>query len=750
MPFSAVTCLSYTGSTPLGGIINLYSDVDSFASAFTTNINLSAITGNECPYYINNVPDGTTQIRIFDIGTGCYCDLPVQDNNLCVTCDLDFNSYSASTIGRLVAGNLTGSCEANITDYRIFWYETGDTTNPVYISGFGSEFIPYSFTHPLTGSSAIFAQAGTYKPVIDKVKISGLTFSQTGGTGTIPAELECFTATTVSVDAFTCDNGDGSSDDPNYEHRVSFSGAAAGVTPQTLDGTFLLTATTNYFAWKFRGFAVEDRLRLTYFGSAYTVPLIIEDMVFGSNPPDSDFSLNKLPKSATTTNQNFFVKKVTCLTGITQTTNDYIRLEVIPNSANTQTNWDFYFTCLNSFDQNTCIVDNQPYKILASTINSATGTCNSNVISFTLSGCAINSDDFSKYFITEDLGQNILRTANYGFFATYQLSGALIPRQVNLNVGSINFNLTTPKQVPLVCSTPSVNTITYSKYVSGSTTGILDIEFSNISDFNVYYNSYNSVLTGSSSLIGVCSTSTGAWSGTPTDPTDIRYYRYYRLGIPSNTGSTNCGDGTTTKDFYIHPSTVVTTGMSGPNYTMSITMPTIVNGLTYDPLCDISGFVDANIVNRINNSATGTSSNFTGTTLTSSKYTDPFYEVGIGCSGLTNVSAATITGNMSIPKYFNETIIYTGTTPTIVNSLSASTFDFSYPRFSETPVFNNLNNYGKFVYRYPVILNNPSDFRDFEIYAQAYSGNTLGSQTLIYSYTGSTGLSTQHDPSYFI
>jgi len=119
MSFSAVTCLSYTGTTPLGGVLNLYSNVDGYTTPFQTNINLSAITGNECPYYIDNVPDFTTQIRIYDIGTGCSCDIPVQSNNLCTTCDLDFNSYSANTIGRLVAGNLTGSCEVNISSRYI-------------------------------------------------------------------------------------------------------------------------------------------------------------------------------------------------------------------------------------------------------------------------------------------------------------------------------------------------------------------------------------------------------------------------------------------------------------------------------------------------------------------------------------------------------------------------------------------------------------------------------------------------------
>lgn len=751
MSFSAVTCLSYTGATPLSGTINLYSDVDSFASAFTTNINLSAITGNQCPYYINNVPNGTTQIRIFDTGTGCYCDIPIQDNGLCVTCDLDFNAYSASTIGRLVAGNLTGSCEANITDYRIFWYETGDTTNPMYISGFGSEFIPYSFTHPLTGSSAIFAQAGTYTPVIDKVKISGLTFSQTGGTGLIPAELECFTATTVTVDAFTCDNGDGSTDDANYEHRVSFSGAAAGVTPQTLDSTFLLTATTSHFAWKFRGFNVEDRLRLTYVGSAYSEEILLEDMTVGSNLSNSNFSLNLFPKLADTFAQNLFVKKVTCLTGLTQNVNDYIKLEVIPNSANTQTNWDFYFTCLYSFDQTPCIITNQPYKISASTISTTTGTCNSNIIQFKVSGCSANSDDFSKYLVG-NINSGALNGTAYGNFNVYDNVSNFVSLGYPLFINSIAYEQSGPNSV-LLCATPSANTITYSKYVSGSTLGVIDMEFNNISDFYTYYNSYITAAqyTGTTSS-SICNSSgaIGPFSGTPTDPTDIKYYRYYFLAIPSNTGSTNCGDGTTTKQFYIHPSTTVTTGTSGPNYTLRFTMPTVVNGLTYDPLCNISGLVDTNIIVPINTSSTGTSNNFTGTTLTGSKYTNPFYRSRYACSGVTSYSALTKEGDITVPKYINETITYTGVTPTLVNSLSAQTFNFSYPRFTEIVLSNNLTYYRRYQFRYTTILNNPSDFRDFEIYANTITGGTLGSSNLIYSYTGSTGSSTIHDPSYFI
>jgi hypothetical protein len=746
MPFSAVTCLSYTGTTPLGGIINLYSDVDSFASAFTTNINLSAITGNECPYYISNVPDGTTQIRIFDISTGCYCDIPIQSNDLCVSCDLDFNVYSASTIGRLVAGNLTGSCEANITDYRIYWYNTGDTTTPIFTSGKGTEYQPYSFTHPLTGSSAIFAPAGTYIPIIDKIKLSGLTFSQTGGTGNIPAELDCFTATTVTVDYFTCDNGDGSSDDANYEHKVQFSGAAAGVTPQSLFSDFLFTGTTDYFAWKFCGFDVEDRLRLIYSGSAYAEPILIEDMVIGGNLINTNFDLNKIPKSADTFGNAFYIKKVSCLTGLTRNINDTLRLEVIPNSANTQTNWDFYFTCLNSFDQNTCILTNKPFKISASTIDfTLDNDCNYISIFYKISGCSKNTDDFSKYLINDSSG-SILNGANYVDTNTYTPNKIL-----NVSTGFLRYNspsssFGTLKNTIPVCATPNPsNTISYSKYVSGGT-GIIDMSFNNLSDFNAYYNSYNSVLTGSDSFAdAICSGSSGSYSGTPFDPSNIKYYRYYGLVIPSNTGSTNCGDGTTQRSFRIHTSTVVTTGTSGTNYTLRITMPTIVNTIT-EPC--FSGLAQ-NFVFQINDASTGTTNNFTGTTNVGSRYVDPFNIVETFCTGTTTFSATTSIGYVDYPKYLNETIPYTGTTPTIVPSLSAKTFNFDPADFIFNNSINNLGYYRKVNFSHEIKLRNPLDIRDFDIYA-IYTGSTTFGNLLIYSYTGATSASTIHDPSYFI
>jgi hypothetical protein len=742
MPFSAVTCLSYTGTTTLGGVLELYSDVDGYTTPFQTNINLSAITGNQCPYYIGNIPDGTTLVKLRDVLTNCCAELSFTSNDLCTTANLDFNIYSGSTVGRIVAGNLTGVTNSAITDYRIYWYNTGDTTTPIFTSGKGTEYQPYSFTHPLTGSSAIFAPAGTYVPVIDKIKLSGLTFSQTGGTGLIPAELDCFDSTTVFVDYFKCDNGT-SSNDPNYKHRVNFLSAGAGITPQPLYSDFLFTGTTNYFAWKFCGFSVEDRLRLTYYGSAYTTPIVIEDIIIGSNLSQSNFNINVTPKSAAPWFNTTYIKKVTCLTGLTRNVNDYVRMEVIPNTANTQTNWDFYFTCLDTFNQNTCIQSNNPYKIIKSTITSQTGTCNSSSVSFQVSGCSKNNvDDFTKYLVNELSTNPLLKDTSYGERpspATFSNTNVIgVSASMNLNRSNITSYILKSNQP--VCSTPSTNIITFKKYVSGGTQGVIDMEFNNINDFNAYYNSYYN--TFSSFPTSTCGG--GVFSGTPFNSNDIRYYRFAILCVPNSTGMTVCGDGTGQLNYYIHPSTVVTTGITGPNYTLRFTMPTITKTIVTDPCgADYTNTV----INNINPSSTATTNNYTGTTLTGSRYVDPFAYGVASCSANTSTTAVTASAFLDIPKYFNETIPYTGSPATFVPSLSAKTFNFNSGVFNlnnNNPA-RNLQYYRVITYDYTFYLTNPLDIRDYSIYYN--SGLT---QTLIYSYTGATSASTVHQPSFFI
>lgn len=659
MSFSASTCLTNIGTTPLGGSFNIYSNIDQFSNAFLTNVSDTDLFGVNCPYIMNNIPDGTTLIRIIDTLTSCCVTITLLSNDLCTTCDLSFDLFEDNNVGRIVAGNLTGSCQNEITDYKIFWYGPNSTTQIAFTSGFGTEFEPYELTHPLTGINSPTALEGVYVPVIDKIKLDGLEFSQTGGTGYIQAELECFNTTVVTVSSFNCDNGD---EEGDYTHRVNFSGASAGNDPLTLLSTFDLDTTTDYFAWKFKGYQIPDSLKITFVGSSYQEPLILEYWTIGSNVTVNIDPL-EIPK---TDRANEYYKKVTPLTSLTINPGDYLILEVIPNQSNPQTNWDFYFTCLDTFDCSTCL-DNfldTPYKIDVSSITQEDESCGVKRIGYTLSGCTGNelmSSDTGKYLISEGGGY----TLNNSFYlmrafnssGEYTTNPLYFTGRTSCNISSSVF--------PRTCSQSNSNTISFEKSVVLGGEGQIDMFFSDLSDLTEYYDTYQFYKTS---------------SGFIDDSSLIEYYRNVRLAIPSSSGNEICGDGTIENRYQIHFSSVIVTGTTTGGYTLSMSMPTISNNLTFTSCEENCESKTDAFVSTINNESTGTTNNFDVTTNTGSRYVRPFY----GFRRVTfDVQApnleSTLSGSYRFSEILNSTIPFSGSTYpyTPIESLTSQTCDLT-------------------------------------------------------------------------
>lgn len=730
MSFSASTCLRYTGLPPLGSTINIYSDSDLYTTIIAT-VDTSDIIDGNCPYTLL-VPDGTTNIKLLDPASGCYSNVPILDNDLCLTCDLNFDFYSGATVGRIVVGNISGSCQPSITDYIINWYGPSPSTDIAFVSGKGSAFTGYQFTHPLTGSSAIFAEEGTYTPVIDKIVIDNIEFSQTGGTGYVRADLECFDAIPVTISGYTCDNGGDTSDLSQYEHRVLFVGASSGTESPPLSATFNLSANTNYFAWKFKGSSVPDKLKFTFIGSAYSDPIILEYWEVGNLGVNS-FSSTNLPYSASTTE---YVNKVTVLTGLTINLGDKIIMEVTPNSVNPQTNWDFYFTCLETFDCEYPPISKTPYKISGSTILATVDGCDNVNITYRVTGnttSEVENTDFYKYM----MGGYPSGTYPYQI---YGLTGFIAQSTVPLHWGQTQCNTNwTPTYYPPTCSVANSNTITYKKYVSGGT-GVLDFTFSSLSDLQHYYNDYQTALS---------------YSGTPTNNTNIQYYRYMMVSIPNSTGAINCGDGTSSYNYQVHFSSIVTTGGTGP-YFMKMTMPTITNGISFAS-CDVgcSGGT-LNIVNTVNVASTGTSYNYTGTTNTGSKYVKPFNVMAVsGPNVVAPVTATTHNGYMRVYNTVLFTIPVSGTTSpyTLLSGLSGKTCSNIADNFYNAAPDNLNSSWLSYAFYYTIELTNPSVPNAFNMYAAPISANgqpntALGSRILIYEYDGSTVISS--DPAYIV
>jgi len=666
MSFSASTCITIPAGVTTSGFFNIYSNVNNYINPFQTNVSYYELAGvttpqgvvYSCPYIMGNVPNGTTIIKIIDTTTKCCATIDLLSNDLCTTCELSFDSYQSNIIGRIVAGELTGSCENEITDYKIFWYGPDSTTNVAFTSGIGTEFTPYDLTHPLIGNNSPTALAGEYIPVIDKIKLNGLDFSQTGGTGYIQAELECFNATTVNVSPFTCDNGTEVGD---YTHRVNFSGASAGVTPLTLQSTFELDPTTNYFAWKFKGFSVPDSLKITFFGSSYNNPIILEYWTIGGQNITSNINVSTIPKSGQTSN---YFSKVTSLTSLTINPGDYLKLEVIPNPNNPTTNWDFYFTCLDTFDCSLCLDSylNTPYKIKTSTItNISEGSCGERRIKYSVSGCSFNqiqSSDISKYMLSQ------INIAANQFSNVYTNNTTfLLESQLVVSTGTTSCNWQGAGNIP-ACASSSNNTIKFEK-TTDSGIGKINMVFTSLNDLILYKNSYESKKLS---------------SGWVNDPTNINYYKYAKLAIPDSTGNELCGDPTIALVFSIHFSSVIITGQTLTEYTLTMTMPTITNELSFGT-CE-QGCTSAvnSVVNEINNSSTASSNNIIKITNTSSKYTDPFFQYWLVTY---SINPGNYSGNFRglyrMYNTFNSTIPFSGSSSpyTLIPSLSSQTCDFS-------------------------------------------------------------------------
>ena len=189
---TAQTCITNPGNATS---FNIYTATTGGPfGIFQTGVPVASLTTN-CPYFMVLEP-GTTQIQFID-NFGCSVSGNVSSSTVCDNCELGFESLQDPNLpGKIFCGELTGTCEP-MTDYRIYWYGPDSTTNVAFTSGFGSAFLPYTYTHPfvptppITYSGITGVTGGTYLPVIDKVKISGITYSQTGFTSAVTTCLEC-------------------------------------------------------------------------------------------------------------------------------------------------------------------------------------------------------------------------------------------------------------------------------------------------------------------------------------------------------------------------------------------------------------------------------------------------------------------------------------------------------------------------------------------------------------------------------
>jgi hypothetical protein len=681
---------------------------------FNTNVLLTDIVESACPYTLE-VPNSTTTILLKDINTGCCVYIPLDSTiDLCIICDLGFNVYSANTVSVITAGNLTGSCEDNITDYVVNWYGPDSSTEVEFTSGKGTTF-NYNWTHPLTGTSSVFAPAGVYTPKIESVILNGVLLQEDFG-----ALSDCFSA--VTVEAFNCSNGNNSNPtSPTlsaYSHVIQFSNISQGNVPPNLSAVFELSANTNFLAFAFQGVNIPDAIKFLFSGSSYSTPLVLEYIKVGSELTTSNLDANSFPKSADTS--GFFSKVLNLQDTVTVLPEDYLIIEIEPDPINPNTDWKLYLKCLETFDCSKCI-DTTPYKILLSSITGLTGSCSDINIQLELTGCTTsqnNSDDVFKYF---------MNSGAFGLYSNFLNTGAVI------TTPDLFFNSFACTNIsgqpsgfgnPLTCFSGS-SQIGFRTYQPNATSRIIEFKFENVVDFNAYYNNFLDAMQYSGS----------------SDSTNVNYYTRLSLNVPTPEGSTPCGDSTTNRFYNLHPQTLSfqtgTTIELPYAYTFVITAVTITNNTSYTE-CDL-GCLNGRIlttVSQVNNTVTASTNNFTGTTTVSSRYVYPINFITRFTGQTSSLTSVIYNPFITFSVYANQTYVASGTPLQNITTLSATTCDFSPYMYQG----NNIGYTGWFqsTNQYKIELTNPSDVRDFRIMASVITnGQPSGLyDVLAYGFSG--------------
>jgi hypothetical protein len=798
---------------------SIYTNLDNFTTPIAQNIPyqdlFSPPIGN-CPY-VANLPQGATQLVVIDAcasmptdiasifnpsgttagnltTTCCYAviNVPAQPISWCDTSGLEFDIFSSSYIGQIVAGNLTSNI-GTVTDYTIGWYKDGDYSSPEFISGYGQAFSPYQFTHPLTGNSAVPSLAGDWEGIIHDIAINGTTYSSVSGSanGTpIPFE-SCFD--TVVVSPLQCDNG---TFPGNYSHQFNFNSQAIGTTPTPVSLTYALDSTTKHFAYFFKGFSVYDELEIKWKSgnpqatsnpTLYSQSIYLEKIKVGTDmdtvqyqPPNTAAPLlfavtptttisninNVWPKSTTSLDNNGFFQRTLTLTNLETSSNplfpDFLEITVTPNPANNNTQWQAGFQCLDTFDCTNCVFEDYPNnlnnKIFAFNLSKTYG-CDSQYLFAAVSGCTPSSD-----LIGAKINQFNINSPSINLVGAHQQPTAF-GQSVSLGgqtscqaiAYSNSPNWTSIYSNPNNSCSPSTNTtITFNK-----TPGQIQLTFNDYNDYMHYKNNLvTNVLTSNPNFITpkICIDQT------------VGYYQVFSITLPFQQPNVDCGDNTTNLYYFFHINdylNVTYVNDNNPNATSwSITIPqTQITNCFLPASCNSClGVVDNFVTgynNHVNNSTT-----FSYVTNKGSKYLSPFNRHFIvrGTSGGVSGSYCFTTGTNSylrLPWYSVHTIPFISSSngwtnlPSLGGPLPCDLTPFSQRIQSYMLAF-----YGKWQIRFPHLtgsFNYSLSTNDFEVYALSgpaspITGSTINvsscpTGSLIYSYIG--GVATMYEPSYF-
>jgi hypothetical protein len=493
------------------------------------------------------VPDGEVKTLRVQVFQGA-CTPAISDEvtvscipTLCDTCNLYLTLFAQNVVGKLSVG-VIASNNCTVGNYVIDWYlDSVSPGNLQFTTGKGPD-TDIEVQHPFTGNAAIPVIGGVYIPIIRYVYLNGILYAPDTYLGAIVSpDLEaCLPEITVVNPS--CDNGGIG----QYAHTFSYT-ANTNFANATRTLHFDYTVDDLYLAYRFTGYTVSDRVKLTHV-NALAVETVLEDVVIGNDINTTNYSVT--PK---------LIKDSNVVKGIIEfppfIIGSYIKIEITPSylqPLNQNTSWELGLKCLETF---TCTCPDMGI------VNVGSISCVDSVCSDTI-------------FVNEPLTCNT--DLQYITATPTQIStNHAISQVVLCNVSSF------PSAVNACVNMNGILNIT-------KIGNIFTMDFDNSVDYLAYKSAYFAL-----PLSGDCN-----------NPTSIAYYR--RIIVNIRISATNCGDSVT--GFYptFHECTVPT--FNDTNFTIIWTLPTpLTNQYPITTCNSCTSQVDSavNQINGIINAANG-------------------------------------------------------------------------------------------------------------------------------------------------
>jgi hypothetical protein len=472
------------------------------------------------------------------VGNPADCCTPVvPPAPICEDCALALADVTQNAISVLSVGNMASNADTPcvIGDYVIDWY-LDSTSNPIeFTSGIGSD-PDIDQLHPFTGTAARPSVAGNWIPVIRYIYLDSVKYTSQDVPGGvyIPGLDGCLEP--VIVENLNCSNGS----DSLYSHSINYQAVIQNPADALRTFRFDLDNVVNYFAWKFTGYMVSDRIQFYYVSGA--TQTLLGDYAVGD-----DLSLNLSVPVKQIFGESF--REVFDISTIPYVSGDHILVKITSSYGdplNQNTNWKFECKCLPTFDCSypaTLEIDDcSPVMTYSAT------ECKYTLSYSFLTYPNYNNTDSVKYLLDP--------------ISTYEnIFSASLPSFGNPNV-QCKFNYGTFCGPSILGTNTCVNASSKSLTKVGN---VFTITFTDNAEYLIWKNQYNSTY---SALIATYNPSN----------TSINHYKFLVTLYLIDPLGNGCGDTLSSTSIPYHISSVVT--FDDINLIMEINVANTTYGLT--------------------------------------------------------------------------------------------------------------------------------------------------------------------------